>query len=219
VRSVDGRLAADWPGDRHEFEADRAADAVMARSAGTVLSETVPQSGRSLQPAVRALMESHFGYDFSRVRIYSDASAAAAAKSRRALAFTAGTDVVFAPGQYAPGTPEGQRLLAHELAHVVQQGNRQGVEQRQKSGGGATDPLLAEVDGVKIIGTGSSSAAVKACADIVRELVDNNKYAQKKLKQDKVTLVIIPHNKKMTELPQFKSLAGIKTFDGRWWDN
>ena len=61
------------------------------------------------------------GYDFSGVRIYADNKAAESARSVNALAYTVGQAVVFGAGQYAPGTPKGQRLLAHELAHVAQQ--------------------------------------------------------------------------------------------------
>jgi hypothetical protein len=62
-----------------------------------------------------------FGYDFSRVRIHVGAGAAAAARAVNARAFTVGDSIVFGPGEYAPGSGEGQRLLAHELTHVVQQ--------------------------------------------------------------------------------------------------
>jgi hypothetical protein len=66
-------------------------------------------------------MESRFRYDFSGVRIHSGAGAAAAAARMGAVAFTAGQDIGFAPGQFAPATGPGRRLLAHELAHVIQQ--------------------------------------------------------------------------------------------------
>src|SRR5262249_52365367 len=62
-----------------------------------------------------------FGENFSDVRIYTGHRAAEAADSVQARAFTVGEDVVFAEGQFAPETTKGQRLLAHELAHVVQQ--------------------------------------------------------------------------------------------------
>jgi hypothetical protein len=66
-------------------------------------------------------MEAHFGHDFSRVRIHTDADAAHAAESMKAVAYTVGSDVVFGHGQYAPQTAQGQWLIAHELTHVVQQ--------------------------------------------------------------------------------------------------
>jgi Domain of unknown function (DUF4157) len=66
-------------------------------------------------------MERRFGHDFSQVRVHTDAQSAASARAVGALAYTVGQQVVFGAGQYGPGTASGQRLLAHELAHVVQQ--------------------------------------------------------------------------------------------------
>ena len=61
------------------------------------------------------------GVDFSQVRIYTDARAAESANAVNALAYSVGNDIVFGPSQYAPETTDGRYLLAHELAHVVQQ--------------------------------------------------------------------------------------------------
>jgi hypothetical protein len=66
-------------------------------------------------------MEPRFGHDFSRVRVHTDARAAESAEAVHATAYTVGRDVVFGAGQYAPQSEAGRRLLAHELAHVVQQ--------------------------------------------------------------------------------------------------
>jgi hypothetical protein len=66
-------------------------------------------------------MEARFGHDFSKVRIHSDAPAARSAADLNARAYTFGESIVFGQDQYYPRHPEGQRLLAHELAHVVQQ--------------------------------------------------------------------------------------------------
>jgi hypothetical protein len=77
--------------------------------------------GRSLDERTRDLMESRFGESFSDVRIYTGHRAGDIAEQLNSRAFTVGEDIVFAAGEYAPGTTEGQRLLAHELAHVVQQ--------------------------------------------------------------------------------------------------
>jgi hypothetical protein len=76
---------------------------------------------RPLPQSDRAFFEPRFGYDFSQVRIHTDARAAEAARTLNARAFTIGQDVVFGAGQYGPGTPVGKRLLAHELTHVIQQ--------------------------------------------------------------------------------------------------
>lgn len=66
-------------------------------------------------------MESRFGHDFSEVRVHTDARAAQSAADVEARAYTVGQHVVFGAGEYAPGSSAGRRLVAHELAHVVQQ--------------------------------------------------------------------------------------------------
>src|SRR5690606_20271324 len=68
-------------------------------------------------------MENRFGYDFSHVKIHDDTVAAKSAQSINALAYTSGNNIVFNHGQYSPETNSGRKLLAHELTHVVQQGN------------------------------------------------------------------------------------------------
>ena len=77
--------------------------------------------GQPLEPSVRMEMQSRLGHDLSRVRIHTDARAAASAQAMGAAAYTVGQDVSFATGRYAPHTEPGQRLLAHELTHAVQQ--------------------------------------------------------------------------------------------------
>jgi hypothetical protein len=67
-------------------------------------------------------MELRFAHDFSQVRVHTDSNAALSARSVRALAYTSGRHVVFDHDQYTPGSGHGQRLLAHELAHIVQAG-------------------------------------------------------------------------------------------------
>lgn len=77
--------------------------------------------GRPLDDAPRSFMEARFGRDFAGVRIHTDDEAAASARALNARAYTHGRDIVFARGEYLPESGEGRRLLAHELAHVVQQ--------------------------------------------------------------------------------------------------
>jgi hypothetical protein len=73
-------------------------------------------------------MGQRFGHDFSHVRVHNDAVAAASSRSVDAEAFTVGHHIVFGHSRYAPGTGPGDRLLAHELTHVVQQaGQRIGL--------------------------------------------------------------------------------------------
>lgn len=86
------------------------------------VDRAVAGSGQPLQPDVRAAMEARFGHDFGAVRVHDGPDAAAAAGGLGARAFTVGGEhVVFGAGRHQPHTAQGRRLLAHELAHVVQQ--------------------------------------------------------------------------------------------------
>jgi Domain of unknown function (DUF4157) len=89
-----------------------------------VVEQVLRSSGHPLDPSIRAAFESRFGRDFRHVRVHTGSEAAASARSINALAYTAGADIVFANGRYSPHTDDGKRLLAHELAHTVQQSER-----------------------------------------------------------------------------------------------
>lgn len=96
-------------------------DLAFEQTASSMVLEVLNTPGEPLDAGVRELMEETFDADFSGVRVHTDASAAHSAKAIRAHAYTSGSDLVFADGRYAPTTSEGQKLLAHELTHVVQQ--------------------------------------------------------------------------------------------------
>jgi hypothetical protein len=89
----------------------------------SVVNEVLHSPGQPLDSQARAFMEPRFGHDFSQVRVHSDAQAAESVQAVSARAYTVGRHVVFGPGQYGPNTPAGKELLAHELAHVIQQGS------------------------------------------------------------------------------------------------
>jgi uncharacterized protein DUF4157 len=91
------------------------------QTAPPIVHEVLGRSGRPLDPGVRGEMEARFGHDFSRVRVHTDDRAAASARAVDAEAYTVGRNVVFGRERYAPASPRGNSLLAHELAHVVQQ--------------------------------------------------------------------------------------------------
>lgn len=80
---------------------------------------SIGNGGSALPDATRAALESRFGGDFSNVRVLNNSCIPPA---MGAQAFAQGTDIHFATGAYQPHTSEGQQLIAHELAHVVQQG-------------------------------------------------------------------------------------------------
>jgi len=143
------KLAISQPADPLEQEADRAASQVMQKAipendlippgvsrhvprheiepaestieAESLVRSEIASGGAPLSAMTRREMESMFGHDFSQVRIHADSASAESARSVNALAYTVGSDIVFGAGRYAPGTRDGDRLLAHELTHVVQQ--------------------------------------------------------------------------------------------------
>ncbi len=78
-------------------------------------------NGRPMDRTTQGFFGTRFGYDFSNVRIHQGAAAAQSARTLNARAYTYGQDIVFGKNQYQPGTMAGRYLLAHELAHVIQQ--------------------------------------------------------------------------------------------------
>lgn len=84
--------------------------------------QSLKGGGQPLSESTRSYFEPRFGHDFSQVRIHVDNRAANLANSINARAFTLSRNVVFGDGQYQPHSREGQRLMAHELAHTIQQG-------------------------------------------------------------------------------------------------
>jgi len=153
---LDARGAVSDPNDRSEREADRVAGSMPSRGGttseraveppdpGTARSPSNPRlsrtvrgelnAGKRLPPATREHFETQFDADFSGVRVHEGGRADDLATSLGADAFTLGTDLVFADGNYVPNTASGRELLAHELTHVVQQrGAGPGPIQREVS--------------------------------------------------------------------------------------
>jgi Domain of unknown function (DUF4157) len=95
---------------------------VVASESPDIVHDVLQSPGHHLDKSTRDFFEPRFGHDFSHVRVHVDAEAGASARSIGALAYTKGFSIVFGPGQYSPQSEDGRRLLAHELAHVVQQG-------------------------------------------------------------------------------------------------
>ncbi len=103
-----------------QLEHDPSRPAGSLRGLSTSL-EAERSRGRPLPTPDKDLFEDRFGADFSQVRIHTDTRAGELARRLNARAFTVGRNVMFGAGHYAPGTPGGQRLIAHELTHVLQQ--------------------------------------------------------------------------------------------------
>ncbi|MBI4000190.1 MAG: DUF4157 domain-containing protein [Nitrospira defluvii] len=103
----------------------RAASAASGgMDAPPLVHDVLASPSRPLDAETRGFFAARFGHDFANVRVHTDVEAAESARSVNALAYTVGRDVVFGAGQYSPNTRAGQRLLAHELTHVVQQTGR-----------------------------------------------------------------------------------------------
>jgi uncharacterized protein DUF4157 len=121
------------PNSSHERQADEAADGTLRkqRNVARILTPAPParyaapsSTGAMLPEAVRGELEEAFGADLSEMRVHHDGGAHAAARLEEARAFTAGRDVYFGQGAFDPASAEGKRLLAHEVAHVLQQTGR-----------------------------------------------------------------------------------------------
>jgi len=119
-------------------------------------------AGKPLEGSLRGRMEGAFGYDFSQVRLHTDSSTGGLANSLDARAFTLGHQVAFGPGEYQPGTLVGDALIAHELAHVVQQGGANPA--RTQAGQGETQALEQEADYSAIGAVGNLWGGLKGLA-------------------------------------------------------
>jgi len=144
-------LKVSTPQDHHEQEADHYADQVMGMPSNTVQNmamdsksacpaasgfssgNVVPTGGRPLDRSTLAFFEQRIGDNFSDVRVHDGPAAGVMAESLQARAYTVGRDVVFGKNEYRPQEQAGQRLLSHELAHVVQQRNEKPRIDRQPS--------------------------------------------------------------------------------------
>lgn len=111
--------------------------ASIVKNAPPIIDEVVNSGGQSLDTTTQEFMESRFGYDFSDVRVHTDAKAVESARTINALAYTVRNNIVFAAEQYKPETKDGKQLLAHELTHVLQ----------QQSETLKTKPLLQKAEG------------------------------------------------------------------------
>lgn len=145
---LQAKLVAGEPGDALEREADRiaarvldstaaatqrvsaapvprihrdAASGAMADAAPASVAATLSSGGEAPSPGTRAFFEPRFGHDCGRVRVHRGAAAEPWARDVAAHAYTVGHHMAFAQGHHSPRTAEGRRLIAHELAHLLQQ--------------------------------------------------------------------------------------------------
>jgi Domain of unknown function (DUF4157) len=132
-------------------------------------------------------MEARFGHAFGEVRIHADSAAAGSARKMRAAAYTVGREIVFAAGRYDPRSSVGRRLLAHELAHVVQQDRGPGGESNSASlETSAQGAAAAAGEGARAIAVAGASGPTVACADDT----ESDAVAAAPAKQDEVEALV-----------------------------
>lgn len=153
---------------------------IMRRAGGTgapqpsaerAVAEASSGSGDSPDSAVRTRLEATTGADLSGVRVHTGASSATAASAVHAKAFTVGSDIHFAPGQYDPGSPAGDELLAHEMVHTLQQ--REGAHPQHKTlevsePGDAAEREADHIAQVALSGSGEQVAPTHRAAAVAR---------------------------------------------------
>jgi len=155
---IEGLPSMTEPGDAFETEADRVADLVVSGLGSSVSSSGesavisayggtsggVPHNmesqlraarggGMPLPSGLKSMMEGSFGRDLSSVRIHTDSAAASMSDSIDARAFTSGQDIYFNAGEFSPDTKQGQRLIAHEITHTLQQCGGIAREEKKKT--------------------------------------------------------------------------------------
>jgi len=132
----------------------------LATDLSALVHETVTSTGQPLEAETRTSMERRFGHSFADVRVHSDDRAARSSELLNANAYTVAPNIVFGPSKYQPAVPDGQRLIAHELTHVVQ----------QRSGPVASTPLI---DGLALSDPGDPfERSAQSMADITGDPAD-----------------------------------------------
>jgi len=106
-----------------EDKVHRSATSESLGTAPTIVNQVLSQTGQPLLDSTRSFFEPQLGADLSAVRVHTNTQAARSAEAVHAKAYTVGNSIAFAEGHYAPHSESGKGLLAHELVHVVQQGN------------------------------------------------------------------------------------------------
>jgi len=159
-------------GPRIQRKAATAAEPSMD-SAG--VQRAASQSGAPLPANLRGRFEGSLGTELSGVRVHTSSASAAAADGLGAKAYTTGQDIHFAAGQYDPASKEGQHLLAHEVAHTVQQGGSRAAPQAKLEVSGPADSHEHEADqaaDAMIVGRPALVSSSSASSDVQRKSSD-----------------------------------------------
>ncbi len=182
-----------------------------------IVRDVLRSPGQPLADGTRSFMESRFGRDFRPIRVSSDDSSAKAADAIRAKAFSFGNRIVFGRGEYAPDSPSGLRLLAHELAHTAQQGSGAPSVQASLRIGGVDDPQEREADlAADTVLTDARAPALSSGASAVRRQPKGYKWEPKGANEatytsaDGVKYTVIRKYKPVTKSEPTKVTPGFK---------
>jgi hypothetical protein len=150
---------------RRKIDPTLESDGIPKADAPSIVSEAIQTSGRPLDTSTREFFEPRFGHDFSNIRIHDDDKAASSANAVNAKAYTIGEHIVLGANQAAPQSDDGRKLLAHELAHTIQQGHSDEVPvvQRKPAPERMSFPWLGKIDNTWAASLRSSPS--KAAAD------------------------------------------------------
>ena len=154
--------------------------------------------GQPLSPDVRSRMESAFNTSFSQVRTHTDATASNLSNDVNARAFTVGSHMAFGNGEYRPGTLFGDALIAHELAHTLQQRGSGESVNKMEMGGREYDALEQDADNsaVGIVtslwskAAGKTSGMLQALAPRLKSGLRLSRCGPSKLKSTTTTQIL-----------------------------
>lgn len=135
-------------------------DSTHLTNLAEIAKNGIQSSGQPLDKSTREFMEPRFGRDFSKVRVHTDSKAAASAMAVNSVAYTVGNDIAFDFGQFTSTNNRGRKLLAHELAHVVQQSPNSDLASSPPSkleleAEQAADAINSDASGINIRGHGA----------------------------------------------------------------
>jgi hypothetical protein len=153
-RKMQGGSAFNIPLDRISSRVEQRAKSTMRRLEAPSLNpakdpqamQTRLGAGNPLEAGVKAKFEKAFGEDFSAVRLHTDGTAVSASSNLDAHAFTVGNHIAFGEGEYRPGTPIGDALIAHELVHVIQQKGSAGSVATYRNNGSSENAYEADAN-------------------------------------------------------------------------
>lgn len=191
--------------DTGETEDEMSVQRKSLPSFGGVLSgsqdhvrSVIGSDGQSLDPRTRSFFEPRLGYDLSSIRIHAAGQAAESARALNARAYTLGNDIVFGSGEYKPESENGKHLLAHELAHVVQQSGSAAIPSIQRqcvTGTVCTQPICGD-PGV----FNSSESSAEAAGRNAR---------QQQAQQNPAAVVATGHGRRATNLEAIATANGL----------